>query len=139
MKIASWNVNSIRARLGNVLTWLKDVEPDVLLMQELKCMDEQFPYDDFKNAGYHVEISGQKSWNGVAIVSKHPIEDIIKALPGDAEDEQARYIEATINGIRLASIYLPNGNPVDTEKYPYKLVWMDRLHTHAQALLETRQ
>jgi len=136
MKIASWNVNSIRARIPNILEWLEEQKPDIALFQELKAQEENFPYDDIKNAGYNVVISGQKSWNGVAILSKHEITDVITALPGDESDEQARYIEATINGVRVASIYLPNGNPVDTEKYPYKLNWMDRLRTHAEKLLK---
>jgi len=139
MKIASWNVNSIKARLPNVIAWLEDAKPDVLLMQELKTIEDTFPFADFKELGYNVAVAGQKSWNGVAIVSKHPIEDILKRLPGEEGDEQARYIEASIQGIRIASIYLPNGNPVDTEKYPYKLRWMDRLYRHSTTLLENRQ
>lgn len=135
LSIATWNVNSINARLPNVLDWLKKKKPDVLLMQELKCMDEKFPAKDFEEMGYTVETHGQKTWNGVAIVSKHDITDVKKGLPGDTKDEQARYIEATIKGVRIASLYLPNGNPVDSEKYPYKLKWMDRLHKQAQKLL----
>lgn len=135
ISIATWNVNSINARLPNVLDWLKKKKPDVLLMQELKCMDEKFPAKDFEELGYTVETHGQKTWNGVAIVSKHDITDVKKGLPGDTKDEQARYIEATIKGVRIASLYLPNGNPVDSEKYPYKLKWMDRLYKHAQKLL----
>ena len=135
MKIASWNVNSIKARLPNVLAWLKQAKPDVLLMQELKCVNENFPEAEFNEAGYNAAVFGQKSWNGVAIVSRHKIEDVKPGLPGDKKDEQSRYIEATVKGIRVASIYLPNGNPVDTEKYPYKLKWMDRLIDHGRALL----
>lgn len=137
MKIATWNVNSVRLRLPNILQWITAQQPDVLLLQELKCQTDQFPEMEFKSAGYECAVFGQKAWNGVAILSKFPITDVMTALPGDAADEQSRYIEATINGFRIASIYLPNGNPVDTEKYPYKLNWCDRLISHARALLAT--
>jgi exodeoxyribonuclease-3 len=135
MRIASWNVNSINMRLPNVLAWLKTAEPDVLLLQELKCMTDKFPAAEFKAAGYESAVHGQKTWNGVAILSKLPLSHVSPGLPGNASDEQARYIEATVRGIRVASIYLPNGNPVDTEKYPYKLAWFDRLIAHAKKLL----
>jgi exodeoxyribonuclease III len=135
MKIASWNVNSIRMRLPNVLAWLESAAPDVVLLQELKCQNEQFPADEFKAIGYQSAVFGQKSWNGVAILSKHPIENVKNGLPGDDADEQSRYIEATIAGMRVGCIYLPNGNPVDSEKFPYKLKWFDRLIAHAKSLL----
>lgn len=135
--VATWNVNSIGMRLPHVLKWLSDKTPDVLLLQELKCVTENFPRADIEAAGYHVAVHGQKSWNGVAILSRHPIENVTMGLPGDETDEQSRYIEATIHGIRIASIYLPNGNPVNTEKYPYKLRWMDRLIAHTKALLQS--
>ena len=137
MKIVTWNINSINARLNNVVSWIKDHNPDVVLLQELKCQDDGFPRDAFTDIGYKVETFGQKSWNGVAILSKHDMTDVMRGLPGDENDEQSRYMEATINGIRIATIYLPNGNPVDTEKYPYKLAWMDRLRTRAQELLNS--
>ncbi len=139
MIIATWNVNSITARLENVLAWLEAQAPDILLLQELKATEENFPKAAFAALGYHAAVCGQKAWNGVAILSKHDVQDIKIGLPGDAADEQARYIEATINGMRVASLYLPNGNPVESEKYPYKLKWMDRLHAHAQNLLTTEQ
>ena len=139
MKVASWNVNSINMRLPHVLDWLAAHKPDALMLQELKCMDEKFPLHEIEAAGYNVAVHGQKSWNGVAILSPHAIEDVMKGLPGDDSDEQSRYLEATINGVRVASIYLPNGNPVDTEKYPYKLAWFDRLIAQAQKLLTTEQ
>lgn len=139
LTIATWNVNSITARLPNVLAWLKMHGPDVVLLQELKTIEENFPKEAFSALGYHAAVFGQKAWNGVAILSKPPIEDIRTGLPGDATDEQSRYIEATINGVRIASVYLPNGNPVDTEKFPYKLKWMDRLYAHTQKLLKTEQ
>jgi exodeoxyribonuclease-3 len=139
MKIATWNVNSINVRLPNVLAWLATAAPDVLLLQELKMTDDKFPAAEFKAAGYDTAVFGQKAWNGVAILSKHPITDILRGLPGDDTDEQSRYIEATVNGLRIASIYLPNGNPVDSEKYPYKLKWFDRLTAHVKTLLATEQ
>jgi len=135
MKIASWNVNSINMRLPHVLDWLKTHKPDALLLQELKCMDEKFPLAEIEAVGYKAAVHGQKAFNGVAILSPHDMTDVIKGLPGDDNDEQSRYIEATIQGIRVASIYLPNGNPVDSEKYPYKLAWFDRLIAHAKKLL----
>ncbi|MDE2029808.1 MAG: exodeoxyribonuclease III [Alphaproteobacteria bacterium] len=135
MKIATWNVNSIRARLPNVMAWLAEAKPDILLMQEIKCETDAFPAMDFKAAGYETHALGQKSYNGVAIASLHPIEAVHEGLPGDAKDEQARYVEVTIKGVRVASIYAPNGNPVGTEKYDYKLAWLARLKKHAAALL----
>ena len=137
MIVATWNVNSINARLPNVQAWLNKSAPDVLLLQELKCTEDKFPKAEFEALGYHCAVFGQKTWNGVAILSKHKIEDVKRGLPGDATDEQSRYIEATISGFRIASIYLPNGNPVDTEKFPYKLKWMDRLIAHVQGLLQS--
>ncbi len=137
MIIASWNVNSIKARLPRVLEWLEDASPDVVLLQELKGIEDNFPLMELSALGYNAAINAQKTWNGVAILSKHPIDDVVRGLDGDPDDEQARYIEATINGVRVASIYLPNGNPVNTEKYPYKLKWMDRLRTRAAELLKT--
>ncbi|MBT3884175.1 MAG: exodeoxyribonuclease III [Rhodospirillaceae bacterium] len=136
MKIATWNVNSIKVRLPNLLRWLGDFQPDVVLLQELKCVAEAFPESEVGDAGYNVAVAGQKTYNGVAILSKSPIDVELTELPGDASDEQARYIEAFTGGLRVASIYLPNGNPVDTEKYPYKLGFMERLHAHAAELLD---
>jgi exodeoxyribonuclease-3 len=135
MKIATWNVNSVRARVVNVIAWLEEAQPDVLLMQEIKCESSVFPVMEFEAAGYKIHAFGQKSYNGVAIASLHPLEDIHEGLPGDESDAQARYMEATIKGVRVASIYLPNGNPVDSEKYPYKLGWMKRLKDRATMLL----
>lgn len=139
MKIASWNVNSVNMRLPNLVAWLNENQPDVVLLQELKTVTEKFPLEGIEAAGYQCAVHGQKSWNGVAILSKHPIENVIRGLPGDDTDEQSRYIEATVNGLRIASIYLPNGNPVGTEKYLYKLAWFDRLIAHAKKLLATEQ
>ena len=133
--IATWNVNSIKARLPNALDWLKDFAPDVALLQEVKCLAENFPRLEIEDLGYNVAVVGQKSYNGVALLSKEPLEDLQEGLPGDDDDEQARYLEATTFGLRVASIYLPNGNPIDTEKFPYKLAWMERLRARAEALL----
>jgi len=135
MRIATWNVNSVKARLPNVTGWLAEARPDVVLLQEIKCETAAFPAAAFAELGYQSAALGQKSYNGVAILSTAPIEDVREGLPGDPDDLQARYIEATIRGVRVASIYLPNGNPVGTEKYPYKLRWMERLRAHAQGLL----
>lgn len=125
MKIASWNVNSIKVRLDHVKDYLKKESPDVLMLQELKGVE--FPANDFKDLGYEAEAVTQKTYNGVAIISKHPVSVVMDALPGDKKDDQARYLEADINNMRVINIYLPNGNPVDTEKFDYKLQWMDRL------------
>jgi len=142
MIIATWNVNSVRQRLEHLLSYLKEVEPDVLCLQELKCMDEAFPRIEVESAGYNVAVHGQKTFNGVAILSKRPIE-VRTGLPGDESDVQARYIEATVpdgnSVIRVASIYLPNGNPVATEKYTYKLAWMDRLIAHSRDLMRLEE
>jgi exodeoxyribonuclease III len=135
VKIATFNVNSIKVRLPILLAWLVEVQPDVVCLQEIKCPAAEFPTLELKGLGYHAEILGQRSYNGVAILSKAPARDVLVGLPGDSGDEQARYIEATIGDVRIASLYLPNGNPVETEKFTYKLAWMTRLQAHATALL----
>ena len=138
MRIATWNVNSVKSRLEHLLAYLKEASPDVLCLQELKCVDEAFPRVEVESAGYNVATHGQKTYNGVAILSKRPVE-VTRGLPGDTSDEHARYIEAVVptdgGAVRVASIYLPNGNPVGTEKYTYKLAFMDRLTNHARNLL----
>ncbi|HZS83999.1 MAG TPA: exodeoxyribonuclease III [Stellaceae bacterium] len=139
VKIASWNVNSIKARLSNVLAWIETARPDILCLQETKCPEADFPLLEIKSLGYHVEAAGQRSYNGVALLTREPARDIVKGLPGDPADEQARYIEATVGDLRVASIYLPNGNPVESEKFPYKLAWMDRLCARAKELLRSEQ
>ncbi|MEX2643395.1 MAG: exodeoxyribonuclease III [Acetobacterales bacterium] len=142
-KIATWNVNSIKARLPNVLDWLRDAEPDIVCLQEIKCISENFPKMELEDLGYDVAVHGQKTYNGVAILSRTRLEDVTEGLDGDDGDGQARYLEAVtdIGGrmVRIASIYLPNGNPVDSEKYPYKLKWMERLGTHAAKLLKNEE
>lgn len=132
MKIATFNVNSVKARLPRLLEWLSEANPDVVLLQELKCIDENFPALEIESLGYHCVSHGQKTYNGVAILSKFEVSDVMRGLPGNTEDVQARYLEATIQGVRIASIYLPNGNPVDTEKFSYKLDWMDHLIAHVK-------
>ncbi|WP_176084066.1 exodeoxyribonuclease III [Martelella sp. HB161492] len=135
MKIASWNINGIKARLENLLVWLEAARPDIVCLQEIKSVDEAFPGTAIEALGYHVETHGQKGFNGVAILSRNRPDDIMRGLPGDDTDEQARFIEASFSvkggALRIACLYLPNGNPVDTEKYPYKLAWMERLQRHA--------
>ncbi len=135
VKIATWNVNSIRARLPRVLEWLESFRPDVVLLQEIKATDQTFPRMEIEDLGYNVEILGQKNFNGVAILSKSPIEDVIRGLPGNEADEQARYIEGFTAGVRVASIYLPNGNPAPGEKFDYKIGWMECLCEHVRERL----
>jgi exodeoxyribonuclease-3 len=138
VRIATWNVNSINARLETILAWFEEARPDVACLQEIKCVDEKFPADAFVGLGYNVAVHGQKSYNGVAILSRTPLEDVRRGLPGDPDDDHARYLEAVVSGptpLRVASIYLPNGNPIGTDKFAYKLRWMDRLKIHAAELM----
>ncbi|MGL6211108.1 MAG: exodeoxyribonuclease III [Paracoccaceae bacterium] len=135
MKIATFNINGIKARLPALLDWLKAAEPDVVCLQEIKSVDDGFPHAPFTELGYHVETHGQKGFNGVAILSKLPLQDVTRGLPGDDSDEQARWIEATVQGIRICGLYLPNGNPAPGPKYDYKLAWMARMQTRVEALL----
>jgi exodeoxyribonuclease-3 len=138
MKIASFNINGAKARLPALLDWLREATPDVVAMQEIKCVDDLFPRLEIEEMGYNVATHGQKGFNGVAILSKLPLEDVTTGLPGDDADEQARWIEATVGGprpVRLCNLYLPNGNPAPGPKYDYKLAWMDRLQSRAAALL----
>ena len=143
MRLATWNVNSIRIRLSHVLAWLQKTIPDIVLLQEIKCPTALFPKKEFIELGYqHHLIVGQKSYNGVALLSKWQIQDIqdsLIRLPGDEQDNQARYLEVIIEGMTISSLYLPNGNPVDSEKYLYKLKWMERLACHVEYLLEQEQ
>ncbi len=138
MQIATWNVNSVRQRLEHLLRYLHEVAPDVLCLQEIKCTDDLFPRAEIEGAGYNVAVHGQKGFNGVAILSRTPME-VETGLPGDPDDAQSRYIEAVVSTagppVRVACLYLPNGNPPETEKYPYKLAWMDRLIARARDLL----
>jgi exodeoxyribonuclease-3 len=140
MKITTWNINGVKARIEGLAAYLKEAAPDVICLQEIKSVDEGFPREAIEELGYNVATHGQKGFNGVAILSKLPLEDVTRKLPGDASDEQARYLEATVvplrgRAVRVASIYLPNGNPIGTEKFAYKLAWMKRLKAHAAKLL----
>jgi exodeoxyribonuclease III len=139
VKIASWNVNSVKVRLPHLIAFLTEAQPDILCLQEIKCPADDFPRLEIAALGYHVEALGQRAYNGVALVSRHKARDIVCGLPGFA-DEQARYIEASFdsaNGgeVRVAAAYVPNGNPTGTDKFTYKLAWMERLVDHAQNLL----
>jgi len=139
MKIATFNINGIKARHAALCDWLDDARPDVALLQEIKSVDAAFPREIFENRGYNVETHGQKGFNGVAILSKYPLEDVTRGLPGDETDDQARWIEATVMGeahaVRLCGLYLPNGNPCPGPKYDYKLAWMARMEARARHLL----
>jgi len=143
VRIATWNVNGIRARIETVTAWLKDAQPDVLCMQEIKTVDEGFPRQPFEDLGYNVATHGQKGFNGVAILSRRPMEDVIRGLPTLPDDSQARYIEAVIPGeegiVRVASLYAPNGNPVDSEKFAYKLKWLEAFRDHVVANLKLEE
>jgi len=139
MKVATWNINGVKARIDVVPAWLKEADPDIACLQEIKSVDENFPRTVFEELGYNVETHGQKGFNGVALLSKRPLEDVERGLPGNDADEQARFIEASVSTdegiIRFGCLYLPNGNPLGTEKFPYKLDWMDRLIGHAEKRL----
>jgi exodeoxyribonuclease III len=143
MRIATWNVNSIKAHLEQVTGWLTLEKPDVVCLQEIKCEDHAFPAAHFEELGYASAVHGQKTYNGVALLSRLPLEDVQKGLPGDALDEQARFIAATVVdgdlAVRVCGLYLPNGNPVPGPKYDYKLAWMARLRAYAAAQLLTEE
>jgi exodeoxyribonuclease-3 len=142
MRIATFNINGIKARAPALCDWLDETRPDVALLQEIKSIDDAFPRQLFEDRGYNVETHGQKGFNGVAILSKLPLEDVTRGLPGDDSDEQARWIEATVVGrtaLRLCGLYLPNGNPAPGPKYDYKLAWMERLHARAAELLAAEE
>ncbi len=139
MRIATWNVNSVKQRLDNLLAWLKERQPDIACLQETKCVDEAFPREPLESLGYNVAVHGQKTFNGVAILSKLPFDEVKSGLPGEPGDDHARFIEAVVSTeggvVRVASIYLPNGNPPATEKYTYKLSWLDRLIAYSEQRL----
>lgn len=136
MRIATYNVNSIHARLPILLRWLEQTKPDVVCLQELKTPQEKFPEQALLDAGYQAVWHGQKSWNGVAILSRgHEITEVVRGLAGDPEDAQSRYIEAIVNGVFIGNLYLPNGNPAPGEKFDYKLRWMQRLTERAAQLI----
>lgn len=143
MRIASFNINGIKARHAALCDWLDEARPDVVLLQEIKTVDAGFPSEGFEERGYNVQTHGQKGFNGVAILSRRPLEDVTRGLPGDEEDDQARWIEATVMGerraLRLCALYLPNGNPAPGPKFDYKLRWMARLRARAADLLATEE
>ncbi|MGB3417369.1 MAG: exodeoxyribonuclease III [Mesorhizobium sp.] len=144
MKIATWNINGVKARLGNLLHWLGESAPDIACLQEIKSVDEQFPRAEIEALGYNVETHGQKGFNGVALLSKLPFDEVNRGLPGDDSDEQARFIEGVFStdkgALRVVSLYLPNGNPIEDErKFPYKLSWMARLESWAAERLELEE
>ncbi|HWT31600.1 MAG TPA: exodeoxyribonuclease III [Propylenella sp.] len=143
MRIATWNINGIKARIDTLLRWLREVSPDVVCMQEIKCPDDGFPTGPIEELGYNVAVHGQKGFNGVAILSKHPIEDVRKGLPPLDGDQQARLISGLIAGpsgvIRVGSAYMPNGNPIGSEKFAYKLAWLERLTDWTRAELEKEE
>jgi exodeoxyribonuclease-3 len=139
MKVATWNINGVKARLDSALTWLGEAAPDIVCLQEIKSVDEGFPAEAFERLGYNVAVHGQKGFNGVALLSRLRPEDVRRGLPGDPADGQARFIEATFSApagaLHVAALYLPNGNPIGTDKFAYKLAWMQRLEAHARSLL----
>ncbi len=143
MRIATWNVNSIRQRIDHLTAWLVERAPDIVCLQETKCMDEVFPRESLEALGYNVAVHGQKTFNGVAILSKLPFDEVTPRLPGDDVDDHARFLEAVVStprgAVRVASIYLPNGNPPSTEKYTYKIKWMDRLSKYASERLQLEE
>jgi exodeoxyribonuclease-3 len=135
MKIATWNVNSLKARLEHVLTWLQEKQPDVLALQELKMTNENFPLAAINDAGYQVVFSGQKNYNGVAILSRDTVTDIVLDLP-HYDDPQRRVLAATLNDLRIINLYVPNGSSIDSDKYVYKLAWLEKLYDYLQQQLE---
>jgi len=143
MRIATWNVNSVKQRIDNLLAWLKERNPDIVCLQETKTVDDAFPRQPIEALGYNVAVHGQKTFNGVAILSKYRFDEVTPRLPGDPADDHARFIEAVVStktgSLRVASIYLPNGNPPDTDKYPYKLRWMERLFNYAHERIQLEE
>jgi exodeoxyribonuclease-3 len=143
MRIATWNINSIKQRMDNLVVWLSERQPDVLCLQETKCVDEAFPREPLEAMGYNVAVHGQKGFNGVAVLSKLRFDEVTARLPGDDADLHARFLEVVVStpdgAMRIASVYLPNGNPPDTDKYSYKINWMDRLSNYACERLQLEE
>ena len=143
MRIATWNVNSIKQRLDSAVAWLAERQPDIVCLQETKCVDDAFPREPFESLGYNLAVHGQKTFNGVALLSKFPFDEVSMGLPGDDQDDHARFIEGVVSTahgvVRIASIYLPNGNPAGTEKYSYKIGWMKRLFAYARERLSLQE
>jgi exodeoxyribonuclease-3 len=143
MRIATWNVNSVRQRLDSLQAWLKERDPDIVCLQEIKCQDDAFPREPLEAMGYNVAVHGQKTFNGVALLSKLPFDEVAPGLIGDDGDVQARFLEALVSTktgvVRVVSLYLPNGNPTPGDKYDYKLKWMDRLHAFARERMKLEE
>jgi exodeoxyribonuclease III len=143
MRIATWNVNSVKQRIENLTAWLTERQPDIVCLQETKSVDDAFPREPLEALGYNVAVHGQKAFNGVAVLSKTRFDEVTPRLPGDAEDDHARFLEVVVSteqgALRIASIYLPNGNPANTEKYTYKIKWMDRLIRYARERIELEE
>jgi len=143
MRIATWNVNSIKQRTDNLVAWLSERQPDLVCLQETKCIDDAFPREAIEALGYNVAVHGQKAFNGVAVLSKFPFDEVTPQLPGEDGDDHARFLETVVSttagALRLASIYLPNGNPPETDKYSYKISWMERLIRYANERLQLEE
>ena len=143
MRIATWNVNSIKQRMDNLTAWIAERSPDIVCLQEIKCVDEAFPREPLEGLGYNVAVHGQKGFNGVAILSRLPFDEVSPRLPGDTDDDHARFIEVLVSVgqgvLRVACLYLPNGNPPDTDKYSYKIKWMDRLSDYVRERLRLEE
>jgi len=143
MRIATWNVNSVRQRLDHLVAWLKERQPDIVCLQEIKCVDDAFPREPLEALGYNVAVHGQKTFNGVALLSKLPFDEVAPGLIGDESDVQARFLEALVSTktgvVRVVSLYLPNGNPPNIDKYPYKINWMERLANFARERLKLEE
>lgn len=139
MKIATWNINGVKARIEGLVAWLRQAVPDVVCLQEIKTVNEGFPAGEIEGLGYNVAVHGQKGFNGVALLSRRPLEDVRRGLPGEPDESQSRYIEALVPAgkgvVRVGGLYLPNGNPIGTDKFTYKLAWMERLEAHGRTLL----
>jgi exodeoxyribonuclease-3 len=143
MRIATWNVNSIKQRLDHLSAWIAERAPDIVCLQETKCTDDAFPREPLQSLGYNVAVHGQKTFNGVAVLSKFPFDEVTPKLPGEDSDDHARFMETVISTdsgtLRIASIYLPNGNPPDSDKYAYKMGWMDRLMAYTRECLQLEE
>ena len=143
MRIATWNVNSVKQRIDQLVAWLTERSPDIVCLQETKCVDEAFPREPLESMGYNVAVHGQKTFNGVAVLSKFRFDEVTPRLPGEESDDHARFMEAVIStasgSLRLASLYLPNGNPSASDKYTYKIAWMDRLIRYAEERLSLEE
>jgi exodeoxyribonuclease III len=143
MRVATWNINSIKQRMDNLAAWLAERQPDVVCLQETKCVDEAFPREPLEALGYNVAVHGQKGFNGVAVLSKSPLDEVTARLPGDDSDPHARFLEVVVStprgAVRIASLYLPNGNPPDSDKYSYKISWMDRLIHYTSERLQLEE